>query len=153
MICHVLRLWIFGTLKKLRFWQNCEKVLNWLNSISWAEFHKGYVQQSRGKVTCRSHVQGACKLPWVIYIYKRAEFNGADFLKVKYKCQLIVRLKTIEYYKRLLCYLSFLPHTSGLLLIFVTALFIAILLRLQKVKKPRHFPWYRIISFIRFDLV
>ena len=32
--------------------------------------------------------------------------------------QLVVKLKAIEWYKRLLCYLSFLPHISGLFFIF-----------------------------------
>ena len=46
------------------------------------------------------------------------------------KCQFVIRLKNIKCYERFLCYLSFLSHISGLLLIFVTALFVAILLGL-----------------------
>ena len=42
-ICHVLTLRTFGTLKKLRFWQNQEEVLNQLNFASWAELYKNYV--------------------------------------------------------------------------------------------------------------
>ena len=57
---------------------------------------------------------------------------------LKHRCQLIIRLKTIECYKRLLCYLSFLPYTSNLLLIFVITLFVAIFLRLQEVQMLRH---------------
>ena len=70
---------IIGTSKKLHFWQNREKVLNWLNSASWAELHKGHMQESQGEVTYKIHVQesrrrvrvqGTCKLPKVICIYK-----------------------------------------------------------------------------------
>ena len=92
-ICHVLTLRVFGAPKKLRFWQDREKVLNQLNSLSWDELHKG-------------HVQGACELPEVICIYKWAEFNSADFLRVKRRCQLVVRLKANKCYQELLCYLS-----------------------------------------------
>ena len=60
-------------------------------------------------------------------------------LWVKRRYQLVVRLKAIKCYKKLLCYLS--SSTSGLLFIVVTALFVAILLGLQKVKKLRHSPW------------
>ena len=43
----MLTLRIFGAPKKLRFWQNCEKALNQLNSANWAELYKGHVQGSR----------------------------------------------------------------------------------------------------------
>ena len=42
----------------------------------------------------------------MICIYKYAEFNGADFLRVKCRCQLVVRLKANKYYQEMFCYLS-----------------------------------------------
>ena len=54
-IRHVLTLRIFGAVKKLRFQQNCEKVLNWLNSTNWAKLHKSHVQGSQDKITCKGH--------------------------------------------------------------------------------------------------
>ena len=71
-ICYVLTLKIFDNPKKLRFWQNSEEVLNWLNFASWFKLHRGHMQESRGKVMCRSQVQDACKLPGMITIYKWA---------------------------------------------------------------------------------
>ena len=65
-------------------------------------------------------------------------FDMRTSSRVKHRYQLIVRLKAIKCYEKLLCYLS--SSTSGLLLIAVTALFVAFLLRLQKVKKRRYFP-------------
>ena len=56
-IRHVLTLRIFDGLKKLYFWRNCEEVLNQLNSASGAELHKGHIQESRGKVTYKGHVE------------------------------------------------------------------------------------------------
>ena len=106
-IRHVLTIRIFGASKKLRFWQNRKEVLNWLNSANWAELHKGYVQGSRGQITCRGHVQGACELPGVICIYEWAEFNGADSSKVKRSYQLVIRLKANKCYYKLLRYLSY----------------------------------------------
>ena len=81
-IRHVLILRIFGASKNLRFRQNPEEMLNRLNSVNWAELHKGHMQESWGEVTCRGHVerscaQEACKLPKVICIYKWAKFNSA----------------------------------------------------------------------------
>ena len=52
----MLTLRIFYTLKKLQFWQNCEEVLNQLNSAGWAELHKGHVQELQGEVTYKKHV-------------------------------------------------------------------------------------------------
>ena len=69
---------------------------------------------------------------------KGDEFNIRTSSSVKQRCLLIVRLKAIECYEGLLCYLS--SSTSGLLFITVTASFVAILLGLQKVKRRRHFP-------------
>ena len=106
MIHHVLTLRIFSALKKLYFWQNLEEVFNQLNSTNRVKLHKGHVQGSRGKVTCRAHVQGAYKLLGVIYIYEWVKFNGADSSKVKYRCQLVVRLKANKCYQKLLRYLS-----------------------------------------------
>ena len=51
-------------------------------------------------------MQGACELPGVICIYKWAKFNNADFLRVKRRCQLVVRLKANKCYQELLRYLS-----------------------------------------------
>ena len=105
-IRHILILQIFSTLKKLCFWQNREKVFNRLNSRNWVELHKGHVQESKGEVMCKSHAQGACKLTGVICIYEWAEFNDGDFLRVKCKCQLVVRLNANKCYKELLRSLS-----------------------------------------------
>ena len=43
MIRHMLKLQIFGGLKKLHFWQNHEEVLN-------SELYKGHMHGSRGEV-------------------------------------------------------------------------------------------------------
>ena len=51
-------------------------------------------------------MQGACKLPDVICIYQWAEFNVTDFLRVKRRCQLVVRVKANKCYQELLRYLS-----------------------------------------------
>ena len=96
-IRHMLTLRIFDTSKKLCFWQNREEVFNWLNSTNWV---------SCTKAMCRGHVQGVCKLPGVICIYKWAEFNGTDSLRVKGRCQLVVRLKANKCYQGLIYYLS-----------------------------------------------
>ena len=138
-IRHVLTLRIFGAPKKLCFRRNREEVFNWLNSTNWVELHKGHMQRSQGEITCGGHVQGACKLPGVICIYKWAEFNGANSSRVKRRCQLIVRLKAIKCYEGLFCYLS--SSTSGLLLIAVTALFVTLFLGLQEVERRKHFHW------------
>ena len=42
-IRYVLTLRIFAAPKKLRFWQNCEKVFNQLNFMNWVELYKGHV--------------------------------------------------------------------------------------------------------------
>lgn len=49
---------------------------------------------------------------WVIWSYHYSIYNQTSFLRVKYKYQVIVRLKTIEYLKDIFYYLSslwFLP--------------------------------------------
>ena len=138
-ICYVLTLRIFGISKKLCFCWNREEVFNQLNSTNWVKLYKGHIQESRGEVTCRGHVQGACKLPAVICIYEWAEFNGADSSRVKHRCQLIVRLKAIKCYEGLLCYLS--SSNSGLLFITVTALFVTFFLGIQEVERRRHSSW------------
>ena len=66
-------------------------------------------------------------------------FNVKTSLRAKRRCQLIVRLKTIECYKGLPCYLS--SSTSGLFLIAVTTSVIAILLAFQEVERRKHSPW------------
>ena len=110
-IRHVLILQIFGAPKKLRFRQNPEKVLNWLNSANWAELHKRHVQGSRGKVTCRGHVDGvACRghascSGWSAFTDGRS-FNSTDSSRVKRRCQLVIRLKANKCYQELLCSLS-----------------------------------------------
>ena len=109
-IRHVLTLRIFGTLKKLRFWQNCEEVLNWLNSASWDELHKGYVQGPRDGVTCRDHVQGSragdMQVARSDLYLQMGGVITVQTLWVKRRCQLVVRLKANKCYQGLLCYLS-----------------------------------------------
>ena len=68
----------------------------------------------KSEVTCRGHVQGACKLPGVICIYEWAKFNSADSSRVKRRCQLVVKLKANKYYQELLRYLS--PYINLLVL-------------------------------------
>ena len=46
-------------------------------------------------------------MPEVICIYEWAEFNSADSLRIKRRCQLVVKLKANKYYQELLCYLFF----------------------------------------------
>ena len=53
-ILHVLTLRIFGTLKKLRFRQNCREVLNWLNSANWSELHKATYRGHRVRSRARA---------------------------------------------------------------------------------------------------
>ena len=48
----------FSTSKKLRLRQNRKKILDQLNPMSWAELHKGHMQESQDKVICKGHVQG-----------------------------------------------------------------------------------------------
>ena len=107
-IRHVLTLRIFGATKKLRFWQNCEEVLNRLNSASWAELHKGHVQWSRVEVTCRGEVmcRGHASCPkWFAFINRRSS-RVRTLQKSKRKYQLVVRLKANKCYQELLCCLS-----------------------------------------------
>ena len=120
-IRYVLILLIFSTLKKLRFWQNCEEVLNWLNSESWAELHKGHIlgsqvrsrDMSRGEVACRGHA--SCP-KWFAFT-NRWNSNSANSFRVKCSCQLEIRLKAIKCYERLLYYLFFLPLAYSLSLL------------------------------------
>ena len=118
-ICHVLTLRIFDASKKLRFWQNLKKILNWLNLANWAGLHKNHVRRSQDEVMCKNHelklragvtgwghVQGACKLPGIICIYEWVEFSNSDSLRVKRRYQLVIRLKTNKCYQELLYYLS-----------------------------------------------
>ena len=76
-IRHVLTLQIFGALKKLCFWRNRKEVFNRLNSVSELSctraMCRGHGVRSRIGVTGRGHVQGACELLGVIYIYKWVE--------------------------------------------------------------------------------
>ena len=74
--------------------------LTQLYKLSWA------AQSPRAGVTRWGHVQGECELFGVMCIYKWAKFNNADFLRVKRRCQLVVRLKAKEYYLELLSFLS-----------------------------------------------
>ena len=151
----------FDVLKNLCFWQNREKVFNWLNSASRVgganTLGSGFVQELCARVICRGHANYP---EWIVFINRQITnregyeigFN-LDSLRVKHRCQLVVRQKAIKCYKRLFYYLSFLSFTSDLLFIFVTALFVAILFRLQEVKRPRHSSWYRIVLFICSDPV
>ena len=126
-ICHVLTLQIFGAPKKLRFWQDCEEMFNWLNSTNWVELIKttcscqrvrsragvtcrGHVQGSRAGVTCRGHIQGSVTgSMWVVQGDLHLQMGGVitvQTLRVKCRCQLVVRLKANECYQELLRYLS-----------------------------------------------
>ena len=68
------------------------------------------MQGSRGENTCGGHVEvsriGACELSGVICIYEWVELYTVDSLRVKRRCQLIVRLKANKCYQELLCSLS-----------------------------------------------
>ena len=116
-IRHVLTPRIFGTPKKLCFWQNHKEMFNQLNSTNWVELHKGHVQELRGEacttVTGWGHMQEACKLSRMICIYKWAKFNGAHSLRIKCKCQLVVRLKANNYKGDISRYLSFYTNLLG----------------------------------------
>ena len=67
---------------------------------------RGHGVRSRTRVTGWGHVQRVYELPGVICIYKWAQFNGADSLRVKRKYQLVVKLKANKYYPKLLSFLS-----------------------------------------------
>ena len=97
-----------------------------------------------GHVQGLGHVQGSCgkglragsmQITWDDL---HLQMGGVQQCRLKHRCQLVVRLKAIECYKKLLSYLS--SSTSGLLFIAVTALFIAILLGFQEVERRRHSP-------------
>ena len=107
-ICHVLTLQIFGTPKKLCFWQNCEEVFNWLNFANSVELHKSYIRVSRDEVICRSEVTfrgyTSC-LKWSAFTNIRS-LTVRTLQESKCRCQLVVRLKANECYQKLLCYLS-----------------------------------------------
>ena len=117
MICYVLILLISSALKKLRFWQNRKEVLNSLNFACWVEL---YVQRLYKEITWRNYViEFICRYH-VHYLGWSAPTNerftnredykigfSADSLRVKCKCQLIVRLKANKYYQKLLYYLFF----------------------------------------------
>ena len=67
---------------------------------------KSHVQGLYAGIICKSHIQRSYKLPGAICIYKWTEFNSTESLRVKYRCQLVVRLKANNCYQELLCYLS-----------------------------------------------
>ena len=114
-IHHVLILRIFGTPKKLRFWQNREEVLNWLNFASWAELHKatykGHGVRSRARATSRGHrVRSRAGGMQIAQSNLYLQMGGVVMVRtlwVKCRCQLVVKLKAIKCYKRLLYYVSF----------------------------------------------
>ena len=57
MIHQILILQIFGAPKKLHFWLNHNKMLNWLNSANGAEIHKGHIKGLQREATCRGWVK------------------------------------------------------------------------------------------------
>ena len=104
-IHHVLTLRNFGALKKLHFWQNCEEVLNQLNSASELRCTKatcrGHGVRSHAEVLCRGMQVARSDLHlWIDRVII------VRILWVKRKCQLVVRLKANKCYQELLCYLS-----------------------------------------------
>ena len=107
-ICHMLTLRIFGGLKKLHFWQNCEKVLNWLNFTNWADPLKKHVQGSHGEVMCKSEVicrrHASCP-EWFAFINKRS-LTVRTLWKSKRRCELVITLKANKYYLELLSSLT-----------------------------------------------
>ena len=108
---HILTLRIFGTLKKLCFWQNREKVFNQLNSTNWVELHKSHVQGSRSQVTWRDHrVRSRAGGMQVARGNLHLQMGRVQQCRLKHRCQLIVRLKTNKCYQKLLHYLSSYTH-------------------------------------------
>ena len=67
-------------------------------------------------------------------VIKDDKIYSKSFLQVKHICQWVVKPKTIKYYKRLPCYLSFLSYVSGLFFIAIANLFVAIFLKIKKLK-------------------
>ena len=115
MIRHVLVLRIFGALNKLRFWQNHEEVLNWLNSASELSYTKatcrGHKVRSRAGVTGWGHMQGLHTggmqvAPSDLHL-EIGRVITVQALWVKRRCQLVVRLKANKCYQKLLNSLSF----------------------------------------------
>ena len=104
MICHMLTLQIFSAPKRLRFWQNREEMLNWLNSGSWVDLYEGHMQGLRGEVTYKGHVQGShaagVQICWSNLYLKMGNqwYASTNSSRVKHRCQLVVRLKTNKYY-------------------------------------------------------
>ena len=102
MIYYVLTLRIFGAPKKLCFWQNREEMFNRLNSARELSCTRatcrGHGLKLRASVIWRGHVQGVCKLPGVICIYKWVELYNADSSRFKHRSQLIVKLKANKCY-------------------------------------------------------
>ena len=115
-IRYVLTLRIFSAAKKLRFWQNPKKVLNQLNSANWAELHKSHVQRSRvrsrARVTGWAHVQGSrgeglrAKGMRVAWRDLHLQMGGVQQLKVKCRCQFVLKLKANKSYQELFYFLS-----------------------------------------------
>ena len=62
---------------------------------------------SRAGDMCKGHVQGFVNYPERSAFTNRWGCNSEDSLKVKYRCQFIVKLKAIKCFEELLCYLSF----------------------------------------------
>ena len=110
-IRHLLTLQIFSASKSCAFGKTVKKCsidLTWQIKLSCTKVTcRSHKVKLRAGVTCRNYVQGACKLPKVICIYKWVELYKVDSSKIKYKCQLVVRIKANECYQELLSYLSF----------------------------------------------
>ena len=109
-IHHVLTQQILGAPKKLRFQQNFDKMLNWLNFASYTKATcRGHGLRLRARVMCRGHVQGACaKGMQIAWSNLHLEIGGVIMvhtLWIKYRCQLVIRLKAIKYKKDISCYL------------------------------------------------
>ena len=112
-IRHVLTLRIFGAPKKLRFRRNREEVFNRFNSTNWVELHKGHVQESRAEVRSRAGVTwkrlraGGMRVARGDLHLRMGGVITVQTLRVKRRCQLVVKLKANECYQELLRYLSF----------------------------------------------
>ena len=88
---NTMNLWQF---KKVVFLANYKEMFNPLKFISGAKLHKSYVQGLQDEVTCKSHVNYLEPSAFT----SRHSFNIANFSKVKYICQFVIRLKAIKYY-------------------------------------------------------
>ena len=123
------------------FWHSKEVVLlekSWrsiqstqLHELNWAA-GKSYIRVTW--ITKKDQCSQMYKKLLEITIKDNRVFLIKNFLRVKRKCQLVIKLKANKCYQKFLHYLFFLFHNSSLLFIPIIVLFVAIFLELCQLK-------------------